>query len=517
MAVQTIKFMQWVGLMSFIQFHIFCGMLWDKQTGRFTKWDFWPGVRGYPGQKEVAESIQTSKITWLMKARQLGMSELAAFYAIYVAITEPKSEVIIISKKLPDSKYFLKRRVLYKLMSAYALEMEPGKKFPWPEYMDNTDTGKIVFSNGSWIEAASSDNEEVRSRSPRLVIFDEIRSFSKENAEELWSAILPAIESDPKAQVIGISTAKFGTWYNDMTEKIMDGKIDGINFMFLPDDTHPQRNAEWRKREAKKWSNATLFLREHPMNPEDCFISREGAVWPQFDPHVGGRHVNPAQINFGLRYIVAYDHGRTHPAVFLFMLHDKYNDHLYVFDEVFCRGMELPDVCYAIREKMLFYEKYHSAPKPQIKIADTACFNKDGRQTVSDIMRNLLGISFKKSIKYDMDGSLDMVSTRISYNQLTIDPRCVNTIRQVEDLTWKYEAGESKKEKPVDVEDDAPDLLRYVCAELRGVVKKPEKKVDLHFNREFNEHKEQLRRKIFGGQEGEAILTEEEGSSWQVG
>jgi hypothetical protein len=474
---EGIKFLAWLGLMSVVQFHAFCGMLWDKPSKRFLKWHLWKGVRGYPGQREALESFQTHKITWAAKARQLGLSEMAAFYAIYVALTEPKSEIIIISKKLPDAKYFLKRRVLHKLLAAYALEMEPGKKFPWPEYTDNTDTGIIKFANGSWIEAASSDNEEVRSRSPRLVIFDEIRSYSHENAEELWSAILPAIENDPKAQAIAISTAKFGTWFNDMTKEIMPGKIPDIHFLFLPDDIHPMRTKEWRVRAKKKWIGGdTLFRREHPMEPGDMFISREGAVWPTFDPKPGGKHINEVTLNFNHTFGVAYDHGRQHPAVFLFWLHSKYDDHLYIFDEVFCRGMDLPDVCFAIREKLNFYKKYHNSPPPQVKIADSACFNKTGVQTVSDVLRNILGMAFSPSAgKNDMEGSIDLVSTRFSMAQITIDPRCEQTIKQIENLRWKNTSEESKKEKPVDIEDDAPDLIRYISIRLRGAVKQKPK------------------------------------------
>lgn len=464
-----LQFMAWVGAMNILQFHAFCGTMWSKAAKRFLKWDLWPGVRAFPGQREVLLAFELFKLIWVMKARQLGLSESAAFYAFFVAITEPRSEIIVISKKLSDAEYFLKRRVLQKIQGAYALEQAPGQPFPWPTY--HSDTGKITFANGSWIEAVSSDNEEVRSRSPRLIVFDEIRSYRKNDAEELWSAILPAIESDPRAQAIGISTAKFGTWFNEMTKNIMAKVVTGIKFLFLPDDTHPQRTPAWRADARKKWSNQILFLREHPMKPEHCFISREGAVWPQFEPHAGGKHVNPVKIDFRYTFVVAYDHGRQHPAVFLMCLHDKFHDHLYVFDELFCRGMELPDVCFAIRKKLKFYEKHFAAPTPQVRIADSACFNKTGQQTVSDFLRSSLGMTFQPSVKHDMEGSIDLLSARFSYGQITIDPRCENTIRQVENLTWKYEAGETRREKPVDVEDDAPDLLRYICVRIRGAVK----------------------------------------------
>lgn len=518
MASEAVRFMEWIGLMSFIQFHAFCAMFWSSKNKRWEKWHFWKGVRGFPGQKEVAAAFQAFKIVWVMKARQLGLSELAALYAIYICLTEQKAEVVVISKKRADAIYLLKKRVLPKLQAAYALEQAPGQKFPWPPYVDNSDTGKILFpTTGSWIEAASSDNEEVRSHTPRLVIFDEIRSYLKANAEELWSAILPAIENDPKAQAICISTAKFGTWFNSMTKAIMAGLMEGIHFLFLPDDTNPARHAEWRGKARKKWSDQTLFRREHPLTPEDCFISREGAVWPTFDPKPGGKHINPVKLDFSLRFGITYDHGRQHPAVCLFWLYDTFADHLYIFDEVFCRGMDLPEVCYEIRKKLNFYRKYHNAPDPQIRLADSACFNKDGRQTVADTLRNIVGFSFTPAVKANMDGSIDLVGTRFSQGRMTIDPRCEQTRKQVEDLTWKYEAGETKLEKPVDVEDDAPDCIRYTCVRVRGALKTPKKPEtlyeELERKRRHRENYRAMRERITIGDEGGPGAVE----GWQAG
>jgi phage terminase large subunit len=138
--------------------------------------------------------------------------------------------------------------------------------------------------------------------------------------------------------------------------------------------------------------------------------------------------------------------------------------------------MDLPEIGMEMRMKMNFYTKEFSAPPPHTKIADKACFAKDGRRSVAEILRDLTGIQFKESKKHDLVSSIDRLSARFSNNLITIDPRCTNTIRQLAELSWKYEAGESKKEVPQDIEDDAPDVLRYVDADLMaGVKSKPEK------------------------------------------
>src|SRR3990167_7615175 len=103
--------------------------------------------------------------------------------------------------------------------------------------------------------------------------------------------------------------------------------------------------------------------------------------------------------------------------------------------------MDLPEVCFEIRQKLNFYKKYHNAPQPNVRIADSACFNKTGVQTVADVLRNVLGMSFQPSVKQGVDagidGSIDLVATRLFQGQMTIDPRCEQTIKQVEELRWK--------------------------------------------------------------------------------
>lgn len=505
--------MEWIRAMTIIQFHEFCGTLWDPITNKFKRWELWHGVRGYPGQREMLLAFAIAKFVWTLKARQLGGSEGAAFHIFKTSICEDRSESLVISKKEKDAKYFLRRRILPQIESAYKLEYEPGKRFPWPAMVDNTDTGKIKFANGSGVEALSSDNEEARSRSPRIVVFDEIRTYLNKDAEELWSAICPAVEAHPRGQLIGISTAKFGSWYNEMTEKIMNRKLKGIEFLFMPDDTDPSRTPAWREDVKSRASHPALFAQEHPLEPSDCFISREGAVFPQFDPRPGGLHVNTVALNWGLKFVIGYDHGRTHPAVLLLCLYDVHRNHLYVFDEVFCRVKQLPEVGYEIRMKMLEY-KQKGAPDPRQKIADKSCFNQDGRRTVANILKELTGISFTKSEKFDIMTSADRLGVRFSNRLITIDPKCVQTITQIEKLKYKREAGVSKKEEIVDIEDDSVDVLRYIDAELEPSLLPQRKAVSLHEKLDQRARMNLVAKSFKTG--NPALLTDPE-AAWQAG
>lgn len=460
--------------MSILQFHAFCSFLWDEETNEHKKWRLWEGVRGYPGQGEVLEAFATEKYNWLLKARQLGGDESVAFASFHQSVTIPNSETDFISKDFPAAKYFLKRRLLRQMEKAYSMEYAPGKRYPWPKYDDNSDTGKVKWENGSFVEAFSSDNQAVRSRSPRLVVLNEVRTFSTKDAEEIWTAITATVDAHPSRRSITLSTAAFGSWFNVMTKKLMDGEVDGVRFLFLPSDTNPERDEEWRVLGLSRATHPSLFLQEFPMEPEDCFIGREGAVFRAFDNNVGGRHVNPVKLDWKMRFCIGYDHGKQHPAVLLLCLYDRYTDHLYVFDEVFCRGLDLPEVTYAMKEKLNYYKNTHLSPEPIVKVADSAIFAETGQKTIAAEIHSLMGIWFTPSHKPGRQFGMDRINSRFTNGRLTIDPRCVQTRKQIEELQYKRQPGEPRAEEIIAVEDDAPSVLAYLDAELNpGMKPKP--------------------------------------------
>lgn len=467
---ERLNFHDFISRMDVLQFHAFCGMLWDEKNASKRKWDLWEGVRGYPGQAEILEAFSTEKFNWLLKARQIGGSESAGFVANFESFRKKNHETIVISSDLPEAKYFLKRRVLQQLKSMVELEYEPGKRFPWPKYKDNSDTGKILYETGSFTEALSSDNESGRSRSSSLVVFDEIRSYSNKDADELWGGLEPIVSRNPVGRLIALSSAKFGSWANETTQAIMDGKMSGIRFLFMPADTDPGHTPEFRAEAIQRAKVRALYIQEHPLEPDDCFKGREGAVFDNFDDKRGGKHVNHVELNWAYRYCIVYDHGIRHPAVMLFCLYNPYTDHLYVFDEVFCRGLKLPEVCFAIKEKLRFYSQHHHAPPPNVKLGDRAIFNEDGRKSVAEEIRDYTGLNLRASKKYTNKNEkmavLTRVLSRFTMGKITIDPRCENTIKQIKELKYITETAEKKRDDYVDVEDDAIDDLMYLEMEL---------------------------------------------------
>lgn len=453
----NIEFQGIIKDMAFEKYLDLFGVMFNQAQGRHEKWKLWDK------QREVARAYDEYKIIWEAKQRQLGASEEAGQYAIKVCVGEPRSEVIVMSKDATEAAYFLRRRVKNNLDAMVRIPAAQGVPYPFPEYKAGAQ--KIEFENGSWIEIASSDNREVISRTPRLIIFDEVKTFSKKDADELWAGMLPSIAEQPHSQIIVISTGEYGTWFNEMTERIMKGEIEGIHLIDMFEGSNPNRTPEWYSKQKKKYSEEVLFYREYCRDWNDFFASRSGAVWPHFDENPGGRHVNFCQPDFkNHQYYIIYDHGFQHLSATLFCTYDKHSNHLYVFDELALKNKMLPEISMEIRKKMNFYRMNYGAPgRPYMAIADSHCFAKMGTVSIGDTLSDQTGLYFRKSDKHDLMGAVARISVRMVNGGLTIHPQCATTIKQVRNLRWRESDG---KETPVDVDNDFTDCLAYLENEL---------------------------------------------------
>lgn len=474
-------FTDWLKSLSFPQFTLLFGTMFSATEGAFKPWKLWRGSRRpttapdgpgkygasviragieyFAGQYEALVAIQRAAILWVAKARQKGMSEMAAMYAIYICLTEPKSVVLVFSADASASKAFLADRVLKKLEGMIVRRDPAGDLYPWGEvpWIDGKD--KIQFRNGSVIEAHSSDNTGPISRSPRLVIFDEIRTYPFKDAKEMWTTMMGARGVQGRnLQAICISTPMAGSWFNEMTRKILDGAIEIAEFLFLPDDIDPARDAEFRRQQLQVMGgDETALRREHAIVVDDLFASHEGLVIGSWDPAAHVRRI-PVTWDDGEEFILGYDHGHTqeHPAVCGFYRYNRYENFLYRFDEVFMRGKELTEVGPAIRAKV-FYWQDRGAPGITAAIADTAIFNDLGMKTVGEVLIEETGIQWGRAFKHDKAHSLDLLQQRFFHRRIAIDPRCGDGITQLSNLRYK-----EGKDKPEELEDDVCDECRYV-------------------------------------------------------
>jgi len=414
----------------------------------------WCPIVLWPKQIELCELLEGIRKLFWPKARQVGGSMVAGCLAAKVAISEPNSDIYIISKTEPDAQYFLKDKV--KSILEHLPQVDG---IDWPKFTPFKD--RIEFSNGSTITSLTSAEDAGRGRSSvRLFIMDEAGAI--EHAREIWKGASPAIEKHPRGQMIVISNSKSGSWFNVMLKKIDEGETDGIDLFFMSSWTDPARNEAWKSVAITQYDNEIDFYTEYPEKVEHMFLKREGSAYPTFKSKEGGAHVNSFEPDFEhYNLIFGYDHGFEHYAVFLLMVWDKYNDHLYVFDEVFFHQQGITEISTGMLNKIEHWERDRMPVKSWLNIADSAIFSKHGTKPVAELIHTYTGLHFSKSLKFNEASSTDMLRSRFTLNKITIHPRCYNTIRQIRDLMY------NKNGKIKDKDNDSVDVLRYICTELR--------------------------------------------------
>jgi len=452
-SVTIYDFLQKMTIERFIE--TFCS-IYDYETGEEEP------VIPWPRQRELCKLIDSTRKLFWPKARQVGGSLIAGFLAVKVAISEPNSDIYIISKTEDDAKYFLKDKVKAALDALPKVEgIDWGK---WQAWLD-----RIEFSNGSTITSITTSEDAGRGRSAvRLIIMDEAGAI--EHARQIWKSASPAIEKHPRGQMVVISNSKNGSWFNMMLKKIDEGKTIGIDLFFMNVWTDPKRNETWKKREITQYDNEVDFYTEYPETIAHMFLKREGYVYPTFQSKEGGPHVNAFDPDWGLRLVFLYDHGFEHYAVFIIALYDPYKDHIYILDELFMYQKDISEISGEILEKIEYWEGMDMPRMAWKKIADSAIFAKHGQKQISELLKLYTGIQFTKSYKWNEQASTDMLRTRFTQNRITIHPRCQMSIGQTRDLLY------DKNGKPMDKNNDFTDLARYLCSELKQETPPPKPK-----------------------------------------
>lgn len=434
----------------------------------------------WPRQIDLAEKIDVNspdfaKIMVIAKRRQTGGSETMAALITKILITEERAQIVVISRNEDEAEYFLTTRVKPKLKHLPQFYDKDGLPLiHYPKFLNmdrlyiQTDLGHHKDSTGevqgSNVTAVASHPDAASGRTVRLIVMDEAEKI--EHASKIWTSIRPAVERNPKGQLIVLSSGqKNGTWFKTtLVRNLYDGKIKGAELFFISRWADPTATKEWWDDIKTQFDNEVDAKAAYPETIEDLFLTPEGKVFPHFDEKIGGRHVKPFNIgdkemaNWTMRFITAMDPGQVHPAAFIMTLYDPYEDMLYVFDEVVKKNMEISKMGRLINERLSYYPV-----RPQRNLCDTALFKKTGHAiTEGQILSRVTGMHFVGAHKADKEGSRQMLSIRFSQNKILIHPRCRDTIVQLRD--WVFD----DRGEVVDFGDDTIDCLRYICAEIRG-------------------------------------------------
>ena len=169
--------------------------------------------RLWPMQRQALLELHEHRLNIILKARQLGITWLALAYAAYVLRFTPGSTVVALSRTEEEAKELVRRTgVLLGNMPALLRET------PWegPTWRASAMSAVVSHPDGreSVLKAFPAAMGASRSFTANLVILDEwaFQQF----AREIWTAAFPTINRPTGGKVIGLSTIRRGTLFEDL-------------------------------------------------------------------------------------------------------------------------------------------------------------------------------------------------------------------------------------------------------------------------------------------------------------
>lgn len=275
----------------------------DKDTTEivvpFTMW---------PAQREALLELHQNRLNIILKARQLGITWLALSYAAYVLL-QPGKTVVAMSRTEAEAKELIRR-----------MGVIVGNA---PELFRDTHTQALTCTvhhpNGmdSVMQAFPAAAGAARSFTANLIVLDEWAFQTY--AREIWASAYPTINRPTGGKVIGLSTIKRGTLFED----IWNGDF-GFHRIFIPWSADPRRTQEWYDR-----THAALgdqCLAEYPSTAEEALTVTGGAFFPEIR---GDIHLTDHLPNGECRRYVSLDYGLDKLACYWHCVDLKGNDIVY--------------------------------------------------------------------------------------------------------------------------------------------------------------------------------------------
>lgn len=238
----------------------------------------------WPEQEKVARIFCDERLVVALKARQLGLTWLALSYSLWKKLFWPGWSTVALSKReTPDAKELIRRqRFILRHLPTWLVQQKgkTQKGYGGRLWSDTALTIEIEHPGDepSYFTSMTSSADSGRSFTANLVVLDEW-AF-QQYAQEIWDSAFPVINRPTGGQVIGISTGKRGTLFEEIFWDAWQGK-NTFTAVFLPWWSDPRRDEQWFEDTKKNLPNT--WRQEYPAVPDDAFALGEGAFFPQWD------------------------------------------------------------------------------------------------------------------------------------------------------------------------------------------------------------------------------------------
>ena len=199
----------------------------------------------FPFQDDCINDFRKHRFNIILKSRQLGISTVAAAYAVWMACFYKDKNILIIATRLAVAKNFIKKvKVAIKSLPKWLLI---------PEITINNQQS-IEFNNGSSIKAIPTSEDAGRSEALSLLIVDEA-AFVR-NFDTLWTSLYPTISTGGRAIILSTPNGMGGQYYDIWVKA--ENKENEFNPIKLPWDVHPEHDQSWFEKECRNFTQKQI-------------------------------------------------------------------------------------------------------------------------------------------------------------------------------------------------------------------------------------------------------------------
>lgn len=406
--------------------------------------------RPWPEQVQALESIRDNKLNLFLKARQIGITWVALIYCVWTLMFGGGRSVIALSKTEEDSFELVRRMTV--ILSKLTLLMS-GDGLSWRAKKGSVE---IIYPDGlkSVFKAFPASRSAGRSFTANVLLIDEW-AF-QEYAREIWAASYPAVNRPTGGKVIGISTIKLGTLFEELWRQ--DNNFKKI---FISVYADPRRTPEWL--EQVKKDIGEVWKQEYPRTAEEALANIGGRMFPNFDIE---KHVcEPFAIPEGWRIYSTMDYGYDMLAHYKIAVDTHRN--CYVFHEIYKSGCIVSDAA-----ELIHNADMHNGTKwhiPQDRLAPPDLFSREltsGKSQSQGFYEQ--GIRLLKSSNNRETGWLyvkELLKEQPSADgsmspKLKIFSTCPNLIRTLQTALVDEKNPNDMSDEPHEL-THAPDALRY--------------------------------------------------------
>jgi hypothetical protein len=251
----------------------------DAKTGERFSFELLDPGAGWFWQRGVLDEWLEHPLNLVLKARQIGITWLAAGYALWRLLVSPGTRALIVSINEDEAIKVVNR--IFDMFNSLPEHLRFEAKISKPSREARPTTLiELTFPDGriSSFVGLPSTRRAGHGETATIVLLDEYARH--EYARDSWKATFAT--ADNGGQVIVVSTANGvsneqtgeGNFYHHLW---INSEEYGINTQFLPWDLHPGRGEDWYETHARTLPPLDR-AEQFPRTPEDAFIST-GSCW----------------------------------------------------------------------------------------------------------------------------------------------------------------------------------------------------------------------------------------------